>query len=331
VKASTGIALAVFVTACASDVPVTVREGTVLQSVETLHPTFSRVELVIVLDDANEPTASDLRTAVLRALEADALSAIESPGWTPVDVRAYVAIPGGTAFATPAGDPVLEWRDDRASADGALRFLQTIADVVATPADPPRTSGIAALRAGLALASDAGARRIVVLASGRDDPEAIGDSVDLFDVARDEPRVIVSDSATELARWAGPAVVVSPDVSLSFLEPFGYARCAAQRIARDADTTPRCRVRAFHRDAKPCDPRRGHIASVPPSTPEGATACDVARLDSETCIAQGVARTASGWCVPPSAGRCGAFGFVTFVGGALEPFTDYELACEYAP
>jgi hypothetical protein len=332
--------LAAFAAACAVEVPVTVREGSVLQSVYTLYSNVAPVEMVLVVDDADTPEAASLRAAVMTVLEKEAFGELGHSDWTHVDVRAFVARPGGSAFVTPDEDPRLAWREDDGTEDAARRFVSAIAEAIAEPATTPRTSPVEAFRAGLALTSNALAIRTGIVASTRDDPRAEAEVEPELDRSRDRFVAVLPtlddckiDRSTRLAAWAARNTEPSSSC-LFFIQFVNHShshRCAPHPIAVDADGAPRCRVRASLDDGSPCDPARGHRPISESSSAEGVTVCDVVRLDGATCIERGQAREVSGWCVPESASACGPSVPVTFVGGAFRLFTRYEIACEHAP
>jgi hypothetical protein len=350
--------LVLLLAACSSEVPITVSDGSTWQSLSELRSYDDEIDLVLVVDDAETPEAERLRTRVLEALQSDAMrllqraepSARGSIAWTHVDVRAFVARPGGADILTPAEDPRLAWREDDGTVEGARRFLGAVEEILAQPAREPRRSPLASLRAGLARARREPLRRLdaAVLATTRDDPDAqpvaepeLFGARTFLDLRTFLPEVEAckADPSTRLAAWlrANRLAPESTCTSLSgvFGDWEGFMRCASNPIARDAVGAPRCKVRAFLDDAGPCDAARGlTLAKESPSraTPEGSTICDVAHVDDATCLDLGLARRASGWCVPLSRGgfgRCEPRTPVTFVGGGLGPSARYEIVCEH--
>ncbi|OJY17568.1 MAG: hypothetical protein BGO98_01310 [Myxococcales bacterium 68-20] len=337
---------------CAEEPSITVTEGQVMQSRSAwLFRDAPPTDLLFVVDGA--PASLELREKLSRAFTEEIRELQRAPGgrWSPVDMRAFVVKVGEHHVRSPLDDVRLAWGEGKATPSGAATFAEAVTDAIEAPSTAPdATNALETLQRALAAVPFRENRlKLVVLATAREDPTVHEASEPSFPEATSSQegfRLMIflapsDDRKSGLAAWAAAnRGIYGP------LFPFDVGstdrRCVDRTIARRADGSAECRIRAFTLEYT--DIPHGRASGVWPCERPGVwddhdwpgIACDVTQLtgeDARRCSnpTDSCEGCASGWCVMPGQPRSCAYGSIRFVGGAAPADISIESVCNVVP
>jgi hypothetical protein len=339
VRSLRAFGVTVVLVACTSEVPETVRDGHVRQTVDyQQYHVEPKRDVILVVNTGSSNLGTTLRESVAKALHDRARELAEGEGpwlrylWNPLDVRGFVIGAGG-AVRSPRDVVALGWNQLDASVAAADAFSSAASEEMARAStNEPRKEGVVdALHEALAAArTPADAARLIVIVSAEDDANAPAVRDPLLRSSGDEIVVVIPGSAPNLEGWAraNEASIRSPSSELHLRTFFvDYFTPCLSRTTR----TARCRVRALVPPGTACNASRGwrtpSAAFSAPSKSEllGMDSCEVVALEGDdlgACESGG----ASGWCPPAPTALCGLVP-PRLVGGAAPPWATIEVAC----
>ncbi len=337
---------------CAEEPPITVTEGRVMQSTSAwVFHDAPPTDLLFVVDGA--PASLELREELSRTFTEKILELQRAPGgrWSPVDMRAFVVKVGEHHIRSPLDDLRLAWGERKATPSGAASFAEAVTDAIEAPSTAPdATNALETLQRALAgVPFRENTLKLVVLATAREDPSAGESSEPSFPepTSSEEGIHLTTFLAPSDGRKSGLAAWAAANRGIyGSLFPFDVGstdrRCVSRTIARRADGSADCRIRAFALEYT--DIPHGRASGVWPCERHRAgddhdwagIACDVTQLtgeDARRCSdpADSCEGCASGWCVVLGQPRFCAHGSIRFVGGAAPADIRIESVCNVAP
>lgn len=366
-RAVAGLALAVSLLACGSDVPETASGGQVSQFVAyRRYSVQPRLDVVVVVSTSAGADGAALRASVVDALRTRMHQRADTDSWlreldNPIDVRGTVASAfDGSIRHTASDRSALVWQQGNATLDGADTFAAGLASAIDAVPDGDASSAAVVLtvqRALEAAASPPDAERLVVVVSTSDDPAPASLETPVRRRGADDSIVVVVPRsplaapcapapAPGLASWAkaNDASLQTPcsgvDLQTSFVD---YAAdCLPRPPATREGEPPACRVRAFVPPGTACDASRGWRPLVGASARPldlSLAAMDVCEVMPLGPLASGRCRDpaeryaggASGWCLPAPSRACAVAAAPRMVGAAAPPFAHIEIACDLIP